>query len=144
MSRNSLATQYQIALDKRKNKFYNRFYWRREIHIVYTMGAEFSAILPIMPPDRSQDKIDAAAARDACWKLFSGRCAYHQLNHPAACIHEIIPRSRRPRSYWKDPLNMIPICDELHQQVHREGAANWSERLTKARRSAAINIELGY
>ncbi len=96
-----------------------------------------------MPPDRSNDKLEAAAARDACMNYFSGRCAAHRLDHPAACVHEIIPRSKRPRSYWKDPLNLIPICAELHEQVHKEGAANWHDRLVAARKESDILLSLG-
>ncbi len=97
-----------------------------------------------MPPNRDEEKVEAAAARQAVMDRYSGRCAGHDMKHPAATVHEIIPRSKRPRSYWKDPMNMIPLCAELHEQVHREGALNWRERLDTARRQTEVLLTLGY
>ena len=81
---------------------------------------------------------------DEVWKVFEGRCAGHGLDHPAVCTHHITPRSKSPRNYWRDQTNLIPLCAELHAQVHNEGTRKWEKELRAARKQSLILLELGY
>ena len=67
-------------------------------------------------------------------ELFKGRCAYH-LSHPAQCVHEIEPRSYRPKDWW-DIDNRIPLCNQIHTQIHNEGWRNWVDILREKRTKA--------
>ena len=68
------------------------------------------------------------------WDLFKGRCVLG-IEHAANIVHEIEPKSRRPKT-WKDPENQVALCYEHHHQVHTEGTANWADRLREARAQA--------
>lgn len=96
--------------------------------------------MPLTPQEAEQKK----QIEDAVWKMFGGRCAGHDLTHQAATLHHITPRSLSPRNYWRDPRNLIPICHELHEQVHTEGTKKWRDKLNDARARAALLAELGY
>ena len=95
-------------------------------------------------PLSEQDKIEIRIAQDEVMKLFDRRCAGHGLQHSAVTTHEITPRSKLPRSWWKDQTNLIPLCAELHEQVHQEGTRAWQKRLRAARKQSLILLELGY
>jgi hypothetical protein len=42
----------------------------------------------------------------------------------AVTLHEIIPKSRRPKT-WNDPNNRVPVCADCHFEIHRVGAKNF-------------------
>jgi 5-methylcytosine-specific restriction endonuclease McrA len=67
-------------------------------------------------------------------KLFKWRCAMNPA-HPANTIHEIVPRSLRPNDWWHDD-NMIPLCGDCHDLVHRMGTKNYREQLLEALKNA--------
>lgn len=66
--------------------------------------------------------------------MFNGRCAIH-LSHPAVAVHEIVPRSKRPKNWW-DPSNRIPICHHSHYIIHKVGTQNRSAFLRHKRKFA--------
>lgn len=49
------------------------------------------------------------------WDLFEGICVLCQGR--AGCIHEIVPRSRRPSDWWKID-NRVALCNYCHSQIH--------------------------
>lgn len=84
-----------------------------------------------------EEKDEQKHTYDKTLELFKGRCAFH-LSHQADCVHEIEPRSHRPKDWWALD-NRIPLCGSLHEQIHREGWRNWVETL-RAKRSKALRI----
>jgi len=64
-------------------------------------------------------------------RLFNERCGLNP-SHPATVVHHIIPRSVCGR----DPHrlnNLIPLCKECHDKIHREGTKKWRAILLKKR-----------
>lgn len=57
--------------------------------------------------------------RKETFELFNYRCAI--CYYPAVTIHEIVPRSRRPKDWW-DIDNMISVCAKCHEKIHSHGA----------------------
>ncbi len=62
-------------------------------------------------------------------EAFNKRCALNP-SHYATTIHEIVPRSLRPDSWW-DMDNMIPLCAKCHDKVHNKGSKNYKDELRK-------------
>jgi 5-methylcytosine-specific restriction endonuclease McrA len=62
-------------------------------------------------------------------RLFKWRCALNP-SHAANTVHEIVPRSLRPKNWW-DTDNMIPLCWNCHDDVHRQGTRNFANKLRK-------------
>lgn len=56
----------------------------------------------------------------------------------AVAIHEIEPRSKRPRT-WREPSNRITVCNECHDWIHSMGTAN-VDRLLRDRRRRALDL----
>jgi len=79
-------------------------------------------------------EVDQQIQDDAIMDMFNGMCAVH-LTHPAVTIHEIEPRSKRPKT-WMDPENRIPLCEEAHRLVHEQGTRRSAALLTAARKKA--------
>ena len=79
-------------------------------------------------------EVDQQIQDDAIMAMFNGMCAVH-LTHPAVCIHEIVPRSKAPKT-WMEPENRIPLCHEAHELVHRQGTRRSAALLTAARQKA--------
>lgn len=69
--------------------------------------------------------------REEIVKLFRGRCLINP-GHSGIAVHEIIPRSQKPKT-WNELSNQVLLCNDCHVRIHREGARNWVERLTKLR-----------
>lgn len=63
---------------------------------------------------------------------FSYRCLLNP-GHTAVCVHEIIPRSQRPKT-WMEFKNRVTLCAECHDKIHHDGASNWVEILTRLRK----------
>ncbi len=63
--------------------------------------------------------------------IFKNRCLVNPA-HTGTVIHEIVPRSQRPKS-WMEPKNRVLLCNECHSQIHQEGAATWRVRLIQLR-----------
>ena len=78
---------------------------------------------------KSQEELD-----EELMDMFNGMCAVH-LTHPAVRIHEIVPRSKAPKT-WRDPENRIPLCEEIHRLVHEKGTRRMDPLLTAARKKA--------
>lgn len=61
--------------------------------------------------------------------LYDNRCILNPA-HMYATIHEIVPRSKRPRT-WKTDENRVPVCAKCHDEIHRKGAMGWVEQLRR-------------
>jgi 5-methylcytosine-specific restriction endonuclease McrA len=61
--------------------------------------------------------------------LYNNRCIVNPV-HEYATIHEIVPRSKRPRT-WKHDENRVPVCASCHDEIHRTGAMGWVEKLRR-------------
>ena len=81
------------------------------------------------PTDQEERELDAAIIR-----VFGGICAYCRVNS-AAVVHEIIPKSLSPRSWWLGE-NLMPLCVPCHESAHDGSRALASARLVEARRLA--------
>lgn len=64
--------------------------------------------------------------------LFRGRCLVNPA-HAGVTIHEIYPRSQRPKM-WMKTENRVLLCNECHDTIHREGSALWITKLTQLRK----------
>ena len=70
---------------------------------------------------------DICKNRHALMKSFKWRCALNPI-HNAVVIHEIIPRSLRPKNWWELD-NMVPLCHNCHDKIHREGTRKYRAKL---------------
>lgn len=65
-------------------------------------------------------------------KLYQGKCIH--CFSPIVSLHHIRPRSRGRKS---EPIeNQVPICQELHDQLHNGNPDDWIERLEKMKQKA--------
>lgn len=71
--------------------------------------------------------------------MFKSRCLI--CNKPYRDIHEIIPKSHRPKDWWQID-NMVPLCGSCHEWVTGAGTKNTIELLTFLR-SNRINMLYG-
>ena len=77
--------------------------------------------------------IDKDYCDEVCWNRqiiydrFNGRSALNP-SHPAEVMHEIVPRSLRPRNWWTLD-NMIPLTNAEHRKIHDEGAKKYRNQL---------------
>jgi len=60
-------------------------------------------------------------------ELFHHRCI--KCPRPTEIVHEIVPRSRRPKT-WMSPENRVSLCSECHSWAHERGARASAEELT--------------
>lgn len=63
-------------------------------------------------------------------ELFHHRCV--RCNRPSEWVHEIVPRSRRPKT-WMLPENRVILCAPCHVWAHRYGAKSSAEELLALR-----------
>ena len=68
--------------------------------------------------------------------LFQDRCII--CGRTTSVLHEIEPKSKRPKD-WDNPENQVPLCIFHHDQVHRDGALSWKDRLIELRRKRLAN-----
>jgi 5-methylcytosine-specific restriction endonuclease McrA len=54
------------------------------------------------------------------FKDFGYKCL-HCKSKDAVTLHEIVPKSVRPKT-WCDPTNRVPLCNACHEQIHAAGA----------------------
>ena len=65
-------------------------------------------------------------------EFFLYRCLLNPA-HKAVVVHEIVPRSQRPKT-WRKFENRVALCHECHDKIHREGNSEvWKDILTKLR-----------
>jgi ferredoxin len=46
---------------------------------------------------------------------YHNRCI--MCGRPAACLHEILPKSKAPAGAWDTPDNKVPLCTACHWKV---------------------------
>lgn len=75
-------------------------------------------------PD-AEELREQQAFYDSVMKKFGGHCVvcYPDADLGGVTVHEIIPRSKLPHSWWKDINNGCPLCNVHHDQVHNQPAA---------------------
>ena len=73
---------------------------------------------------------DGDLGREEVLRLFNYRCV--RCNKPAVVVHEIVPKSRRPKT-WMEIENRVPLCDECHFWAHQRGAKSSAEELKRLR-----------
>ena len=77
----------------------------------------------------NQDTLDNEEILD----FFLHRCLLNPAQI-AVVVHEIIPRSQRPKTWWEFE-NRVALCHECHDKIHREGNnEKWKSMLTKLRK----------
>ena len=74
--------------------------------------------------------LDKVVDDEAIFLFYQGRCVGCWVR-PAVNIHEIEPRSKRPKD-WQDFDNRAPLCSRCHQKVH-EGTRGAAEILRQRR-----------
>ena len=65
------------------------------------------------------------------FRLFGFKCGRCK-RVKAVTIHEIIPKSKLPKS-WNIPENRIPLCNSCHREIHDNGCKNFVSELLKCR-----------
>ena len=66
---------------------------------------------------------------------YNSRCVL-DISHPANHVHEIVTKAQDPKG-WDTFKNRVPLCPMHHEQIHREGASKWADRLREAARHLA-------
>lgn len=61
---------------------------------------------------------------------FGNRCV--RCRSVAVVVHEIVPRSRRPRDWWLLE-NRVALCAVCHDWAHSRGAKSSAEELRRLR-----------
>lgn len=61
---------------------------------------------------------------------FNYKCA--RSGHKAIVLHEIVPKSKRPKT-WKNRDNRIPLCADCHEWAHSRGTKASRHELTELR-----------
>lgn len=64
------------------------------------------------------------------FKEFDYRCAV--CGAPAVTLHEIVPKSKRPKT-WNKPENRIPLCNDHHLYAHAKGTKRVQDVLRNLR-----------
>lgn len=64
------------------------------------------------------------------WETFQYSCIV--CLHHADVIHEIEPKSKRPKDWWKFE-NRALLCIQCHYTVHAESSRVWRKRLIEFR-----------
>lgn len=62
---------------------------------------------------------------------FHHRCV--RCGKPSEIVHEIVPKSRRPKT-WMLPENRVVLCNECHTWAHHRGASTSAEELILLRK----------
>jgi 5-methylcytosine-specific restriction endonuclease McrA len=70
--------------------------------------------------------------RDELLTLFKFRCARCSKVGNTVTIHEIIPRSLRPKD-WQEAANRIALCPACHEWAHKFGTRNSRDELLELR-----------
>lgn len=68
---------------------------------------------------------------DEVWEELHGVCVL--CLRPASSIHEIIPRSKLPKSALLDKENRVTLCQLCHAMVEDQGSANFIQLLRSCR-----------
>jgi 5-methylcytosine-specific restriction endonuclease McrA len=71
-------------------------------------------------------------------EIFHYRCV--RCGRPTRCVHEIVPRSRRPKT-WMLPDNRVAICTACHLWAHSKGARTSAPELEILRRQRLEEYE---
>ena len=50
-------------------------------------------------------------------KLFRFTCV--RCGRLSGIVHELVPRSKRPKDWWKDIRNGVVVCPLCHEWVHQ-------------------------
>ena len=66
----------------------------------------------------------------AIFEEFNWRCA--RCGNLAVTLHEIIPKSKRPKT-WNKPENRIPLDNDCHIWAHYKGTRNSKDELRNLR-----------
>ena len=67
---------------------------------------------------------------DYVLEYFSRRCV--RCNRMAVTVHEIVPRSKRPRDWWVLD-NRIALCADCHDYAHSRGASSSADEMRRLR-----------
>jgi 5-methylcytosine-specific restriction endonuclease McrA len=78
---------------------------------------------------------------DKVLELFHYRCVC--CNKPADCVHEIVPRSRRPKT-WMEIDNRVALCMVCHAWAHSRGAKTSAPELIRLRQKRLRDYESDY
>jgi len=75
--------------------------------------------------------------RRKAYDLLGQKCL--MCSHGAVTIHEIVPRSKRPKDWWEID-NLVPLCAECHEEIHKHGAMRYVDELRglRLRRLASL------
>jgi len=63
---------------------------------------------------------------DKVLEIFHHRCV--RCGRPSEIVHEIVPRSRRPKT-WMDIDNRVVLCVDCHDWAHHRGAKTSAKEL---------------
>ena len=69
-------------------------------------------------------------------KFYRGRCLVNPA-HKGIVVHEIIPKSQKPKDWWEFE-NRVLLCNDCHVRIHNEGASTWKDRLIHLREAWMI------
>jgi 5-methylcytosine-specific restriction endonuclease McrA len=76
--------------------------------------------------------------RDLVLRLFNYRCV--RCNKPAVVVHEIVPKSRRPKT-WMELENRIALCADCHYWAHQRGAKSSAPELQRLRSERLLCLQ---
>lgn len=68
--------------------------------------------------------------RKSIVEIYREKCI--RCRKPTRIIHEIEPRSLRPKDWWEED-NMVLLCMTCHEWAHSMGTNNSAEELKKLR-----------
>ena len=74
----------------------------------------------------------------AIFAEFNGRCA--RCGNVAIVLHEIVPKSKRPRT-WKAKGNRISLCNDCHIWAHSRGTNGSRTELQHLRYNSKYRTE---
>lgn len=79
--------------------------------------------VPQLIKDREQIAQEKMDYWEAVMEKFKGNCVVCYPNtvsrfRGGVTVHEIVPRSKLPNSWWKSVENGCPLCQEDHTRVH--------------------------
>lgn len=80
---------------------------------------------------------DYTPEEQAIFDEFGGRCA--RCGKPAVTLHEIVPKSRRPKT-WDKQENRIPLDNDCHIWAHYRGTKRTRDELRNLRYHSRYKI----